>query len=236
MFPYFGGKTRLAPTYPAPVYDTIVEPFAGGAAYAMHWLERRSDLRAIVVELDPIVAELWRWLLQPGAAERVEAIPDVKAGERTSEPLVALVNNGPTELTTIRNQGSCAVSPWHEHKWPRQRTLIAERCRKIAGRVQVIEGDYTDAPDIAATWFVDPPYQTQGKRYAQSAEAIDFDKLGEWCKNRTGQTIVTEAEPADWLPFEPHRRTLNQTFQIKTELVWYDPEHAPLRLFGGDET
>ena len=231
MFPYFGGKTRLAPTYPPPLYDTVIEPFAGGAAYAMYWLERRPNLKAIIVELDPTIADLWRWLLEPGAAERVEAMPDVKAGERTSEPLIALVNNGAREIRTIVNSGDCAVSPWHESKWPRHRALIADRCRKFAGRIEIIEGDYTKAPNIRATWFIDPPYQTQGHRYAQSSDALDFGELAEWCRTRPGQTIVTEAEPADWLPFEPHRRNLDQKFQMKTELVWYDEEHAPLRLF-----
>ena len=235
MFPYFGGKRRLAQTYPAPLYDTIVEPFAGGAGYAMHWMKARPDLRLIVVELNPLVAELWRWLLQPGAAERVAALPDVKAGQRTSNPLVALTNSSTSPINSIINSGDCAITKWHEENWPRHRAEIAQRCRDLRGRVQVIQGQYTDAPDLQATWFVDPPYQYQGWVYKESANNIDYSQLGEWCLNRSGQTIVTEAEPANWLPFEKHRRSRDTKGQLKTELVWYDPEHAPLRLFGSEK-
>ena len=58
---------------------------------------------------------------------------------------------------------------------------------------------------------------------------IDFASLGEWCKSRPGHVQVCEAEPADWLPFEPHVTMKNQNGDMKTELIWYsDP---PLRLF-----
>ena len=44
---------------------------------------------------------------------------------------------------------------------------------------RIIEGDYRDAPDVAATWFVDPPYQDKGKHYPHGSAGIDFAALGD---------------------------------------------------------
>jgi len=79
------------------------------------------------------------------------------------------------------------------------RRRIAEQVRGIS-HWRVIEGEYHDAPDIEATWFVDPPYSTKaGSYYPHQPES--FDALGEWCRHRRGQVIVCEQEGASWLPF-----------------------------------
>ena len=236
MFPYFGGKRRLAPTYPGPLYDTVIEPFAGSAGYGMYWLERRPRLDLIIVEQNPTIAALWRRLLEPNAAKRVAALPDVIKGDKCDDPLIALANASFSSINACHNSGEFTVSEWTAELWPRVRQQVADRCRIAAGRVTVIEGDYTDAPTLTACWFVDPPYQHQGHLYKHGNDGIDYAELNSWCQTRPGQVIVTEAEPADWLPFEPHRRTINVLKQDKTELVWYDPDHAPLRLFANDET
>lgn len=78
-------------------------------------------------------------------------------------------------------------------------------------------GDYTDAPDIEATWFIDPPYMrgmsASGKRrrggdiYGKFAlDDKDYERLAEWILTRRGQVIVCEQNSADWLPFVPFRR------------------------------
>ena len=35
MFYYYGRKKQMAKHYPSPNYDTIIEPFAGSAAYSL---------------------------------------------------------------------------------------------------------------------------------------------------------------------------------------------------------
>jgi len=65
----------------------------------------------------------------------------------------------------------------------------------------VIEGDYSQAPDLEATWFIDPPYAEAGRLYRHSSKNIDYVALGNWCKTRKGQVIVCENEGATWLPF-----------------------------------
>lgn len=231
MFPYFGSKHRLAPTYPTPMYDTVIEPFAGAAGYGMHWLERRPRLELIIVERNPAIAALWRRLLEPNAAEHVLALPDVTKGDKCDDPLIALTSAATSGIGSIINGREFTVTEWIARDWPGIRNRVAASCRIAAGRVTVIEGDYTDAPPLTACWFVDPPYQHQGHCYQHGSDALDYAELAAWCQTRPGQTIVTEAEPADWLPFEPHRRAKDQKNRSKTELVYYDAEHAPLRLF-----
>ena len=53
FFSYFGSKHSFATEYPAPVYDTVIEPFAGSAAYA----HAHHDRRVILIERYDIVAE-----------------------------------------------------------------------------------------------------------------------------------------------------------------------------------
>lgn len=66
---------------------------------------------------------------------------------------------------------------------------------------QIIEGDYTAAPDLEATWFIDSPYEGAGRHYVHGSRGIDYAALATWCRARRGQPIVCEQEGANWLPF-----------------------------------
>lgn len=68
---------------------------------------------------------------------------------------------------------------------------------------KVVLGSYQDAPDVLATWFVDPPYEVAGKTYNYGSDGISYPDLGEWCHRRPGQVIVCENVGATWLPFTP---------------------------------
>ena len=70
---YFGAKWRAAPHYPAPRHATIIEPFAGAAGYSL----RHAERAVILVERDPAVAEVWRWLIGSSPAD-LRAIPLVE--------------------------------------------------------------------------------------------------------------------------------------------------------------
>ena len=86
---------------------------------------------------------------------------------------------------------------------PEVRAVLAAQAGQVA-HWQVVEGDYTTAPDIEATWFVDPPYLRAGRMYRHSSRDIDYAALGAWCRSRCGQVMVCENSGADWLPFEDH--------------------------------
>lgn len=72
---YYGGKWRAAKSgaYPQPLYDTIIEPFAGAAGYSLVY---GADRPVILVEKYPTIAAIWRWLIGADPQE-IRAIPEV---------------------------------------------------------------------------------------------------------------------------------------------------------------
>lgn len=74
FFTYFGGKYRAAPHYPKAVFDTIVEPFAGAAGYSLRYHRRR----VILVDADPIIVGLWKYLIavSPEDVRRLPLVGD----------------------------------------------------------------------------------------------------------------------------------------------------------------
>ena len=97
---------------------------------------------------------------------------------------------------------------------PAMQRRIAKYLPVAQGRVIVIEGSYRDqSPDITATWFIDPPYQStsthpnaRGKGYAYgcNSDAVDYDHLSRFCRTRRDHVIVCEQPEARWLPFNGH--------------------------------
>lgn len=209
FFCYYGGKWRAAPKYPAPVFDTIVEPFAGAAGYST----RYADRRVILLEKDPTIAALWRFLIRARAPE-VLAIP-LLADDQTVDDLHGVAPEARSLVGFWLNKGTT-----HPCKRPsawmrgglRPNQFWGEAIReRVASQVaaikhwRVVEGSYVDVPrpTKAATWYVDPPYQRQGQYYRCGAREIDFAHLGAWCRSLRGQVMVCEQEGADWLPFQP---------------------------------
>ena len=97
---------------------------------------------------------------------------------------------------------------------------MARMRASVGDRIEIRQGDYRDAPDMEATWFIDPPYQHHGSRYYHGSSGIDYPRLAEWAQSRTGQVIVCEASPADWLPFVPFVTQQSLTGAVMTELIW----------------
>ena len=60
FFSYYGSKYRLAPRYPPPRFNTIIEPFAGSAQYATLYHTKR----VILIEKYKTLADLWRYLIE----------------------------------------------------------------------------------------------------------------------------------------------------------------------------
>ena len=67
---YYGSKFRSGPRYPEPEHGTIVEPFAGAAGYSL----RYPDRRVILIERDPRLAGIWRFLIRSRPSD-VLALP-----------------------------------------------------------------------------------------------------------------------------------------------------------------
>lgn len=242
-FNYFGRKARIAGLYPRPDHDTIIEPFAGSAAYALHsdhWLKN-----VILIERHPDIAELWRWLISPTTnAATILELPDMPASaalDDETRPTLEELGFGPpgSPSRTLASLSSpsadfrkSVVSSWMAKGWPSLRSRIAGSIHKVK-HWQLIEGDYREAPDIEATWFIDPPYQKIAHGYESDRTDINFTELAQWCLSRPGQLIVCEESGADWLPFEPltAKKTLNATDTL--EVVYTNTTDNLLDLIGG---
>lgn len=206
FFPYYGSKWLAAPAYPPPVYRQIVEPFAGSAGYSL----RYPDRDVFLVERDPCVAAVWRWLitLHPG---HLLALPDVPRDATLDAPAYAHLSSEERAFIGF-HLGAGEVRPrhrwsswWSKHNrgWsPERRASLARQLHRIR-HWRVLEADYTAARASvpgAATWFVDPPYSGKaGAKYRGARQ--DYGALAEWVRGLDGQVIVCEAAGADWLPF-----------------------------------
>jgi len=203
---YFGGKFRAASRYPKPLHRTIVEPFAGAAGYSL----RYPDLNVILVERYAVVAEMWRYLIavKPDEVRRIPCVEHVDDLPSWVPPggrwLVGFTMNAATDYPCkrlsagrikLRSMGRI-FEGWSEA----QRERVASQVESIR-HWRIIEGEYTDAPSVEATWFVDPPYVNMTRTYKHGNDTIDYRALGAWCRVRHGQTIVCENEGANWLPF-----------------------------------
>lgn len=229
---FYGGKWRVAPRYGVPLPGLpIVEPFAGAAGYSTRY---GADRDVILVERDPVIAGIWRWLIA-ATPDDVLAIADVPEGgsvddvdaPQEARDLLGFWMNNSTAAPSKR------PSRWQREqsqdgppfRWPEARARIAAQVPRLRGWT-LIEGNYTAAPDVPATWFVDPPYSTPaGRYYVHGNAGIHFAALGAWCQTRRGRAIVCEQMGAKWLPFEPFGEVKPATGKHRTgrnaEAVWF---------------
>jgi hypothetical protein len=204
FFTYFGGKWRTAPRYPEPIYDRLVEPFAGSAGYAVRHHSHAVEL----YDANEKIVGLWQYLIAASPDEimrlplDVTHVDDLDVCQEARWLIGFWLNKGAAtphlSPSAWMRAGSHATSFWGE--------TIRER---IATQVPHIKhwtatlSDYADVwtPDNA-TWFVDPPYDHESGR-SYPSKVSDFDALSEWCLDLRGQVIVCERDGADWLPFKP---------------------------------
>ncbi len=224
---YYGGKWRAAPLYPAPKYGTVIEPFAGAAGYS---LRRAYDREVILVEKYSTVASIWRWLIAADPA-MIREIPEVDNVDDlpawVPDPARALIgfmmnaaSSTPRRSLSKARRQVRALNRQFEGWTPSMRARVASQVTLIR-HWKVIEGDYSLAPDVEATWFIDPPYVEAGRHYVHGCRGIDYARLAQWCLSRRGQVIVCEANDASWLPFRPfHSTTSAMNATTSTEVIW----------------
>jgi hypothetical protein len=221
MWSYYGAKTKIVDLYPKPKHGVIVEPFCGSARYAL----RHFDKEVILIDKYPVVVNLWKWL-QQCSAQDILSLPrslppgsrleDIKFDCEEARNLTAFVYGCGDYKPRAKLTARKTVDRPNHGNYNLKR--IASNLFKIR-HWKVMEGDYTMAPNIEATWFVDPPYQFGGHVYIMSSKQIDFAHLGEWCKSREGQVIVCENTKATWLDFKPIKTQRGSLFTT-TEAIW----------------
>jgi hypothetical protein len=204
---YFGGKYRAAMQYPQPTYGTVIEPFAGAAGYSL----RHHMHRVVLVEKYPVVAGIWRYLIQVRTDEiaripLVEHVDDLPAW--VPQEARWLVGFNLTAGTTAPRKSLSAGRKKLRsmgRKFEGWSEAMRDRVANQVGHIrhwEVIEGDYRLAPNVPATWFIDPPYSNAGHHYIHPMRE-GYGDLATWCRSRSGQVIVCENHGADWLPFVP---------------------------------
>lgn len=205
FFSYIGSKYTLAPRYGAPRFDVVIEPFCGSAAYSV----RHNVKRAILIDKFPKIVEIWRYLISATPHEIMrlpvdfERVSDLDIPDGAKYLIGFWISKGDAEPKDTR-------SAWaREYRYSSNCKVWNEAVRhRIASQVnsvkewEVYQGDYQIAPDIEATWFIDPPYLERG-RACYGHWNVDYQELGVWCLSRRGQLIVCEGTQAGWLPFTP---------------------------------
>jgi hypothetical protein len=110
---------------------------------------------------------------------------------------------------------------------PRRREAVAQTSERVK-HWTITRGSYVDIEDQRATWFIDPPYQCKaGRRYQHNA--LDFERLAEWSRSRSGQVVVCENTSSErWLPFDGFRATNGATHKKTNEVIWYQSDSSDL--------
>lgn len=221
MWSYYGAKTNLVGYYPKPRYGKIIEPFAGSARYSLKYFDRDVTL----IDKYPVIIDIWNYL-QSCSEKDILGLPRrLKSGDRIDEMKF--------DCEAQRNFYGFIIGCGAERprmKAPDRKTTqrpnhINYNLQRVAKNLFKIKhwkficGDYSTAPDVEATWFIDPPYQVGGAAYVMSNKKIDFNALSLWSRARKGQVIVCENTKADWMDFKPivkQRGSLKES----VEAIW----------------
>lgn len=197
MFYYYGRKKQLAKHYPPPTHPHTIEPFAGAAAYSLHNNHWQNEVT--LIEKDPQVAQIWNWLINDATPQSITALPTLKVGERTSSFLhiIHAASKQAFAYKTIK------VTPVIERNWEVSKRVMAQNVHKVK-HWKILNQDYTAAPNLQATWFIDPPYKgPPGQGYHHGSDDLDYTQLANWILSRQGQVIACEGPYGDYLPFTP---------------------------------
>jgi site-specific DNA-adenine methylase len=227
FFCYYGGKWRAGPHYPVPMFNRIIEPFAGAAGYSVRYFDRQVEL----YDIDERIYGIWSYLIKVHPAEimsipiNITHVDELKVCQEAKWLIGYWFNK------------ACAhpmkqPSTWMKSdKWPD--SWWGEVIRKrLAYQVSLIKHwkvynkDYRLIDNREASWFIDPPYLNKaGRYYKYNCNGIDYSALGSWCRDRVGQVVVCENDGAEWLPFVPFRDfksagRRNDGIKISKEVIW----------------
>lgn len=226
MFHYLGRKSnRFAKIYPEPKYNTIIEPFAGSAGYALHHYSKK----VILCEKDPVIYRIWDYLINKATPRMILKLPILEIHERTTDEkynylkpvekdLIGFFINTARASPAKKPTPSDGFRKWNE----KHRNILAENVKKIK-HWKIIHGSYEQLYNYKkVTWFIDPPYQGHGGQfYKHSNKDIDYKSLASWVRSRNGEVIVCENSEAKWLPFRKLKLKNQQNDKMKYEMMYH---------------
>jgi site-specific DNA-adenine methylase len=209
IFSYYGGKGAISNKYPDPHYKTIIEPFAGGAAYSLRWY--KHDV--IIIEINKRTYDVWKFIQSKNAIKWVNYIPQkIIPGTKISSiieddwppGLVWFLRSAANVGTFGTNKIIETVTSIGAEKWKHNTVDKLIYWHSKIRHWEIIFGGYQEAPDLKCTWFIDPPYHNAaGEIYMHGSGSINYDDLKKWVLNRMGQVIACENEGCSWLDVNP---------------------------------
>lgn len=222
MFSYYGSKQAIVDSYPIPICDRIIEPFAGSAAYSLRYF----GLDVWINDLNPIIYEIWNWLINYATVTDIQCWPDELDRGFDIRTLSQLTRPERSILGFAINQ--CSVEPknivteWaHRDNTPLR---TKKHCLYFVRRIKhwrVTNLSYANFKlNPVATWFVDPPYNNHAGRGYLGGADINYARLASWCKSRRGQVVVCEQDGSTWLPFKFLRNNSSASFKKSKEAIW----------------
>ena len=215
MFSYYGSKSKIVDVYPPPKFDKVIEPFAGSARYALKYWQKE----VLLVDKYDMIVDVWNYLKE--ATEKdILNLPKLGTGDSLRNYNLSKIENDFMGFLICAGSsgGRMNVGSLKGINVEKDLIRISKELYKIR-HWKIVKDDYINLKNKEATWFIDPPYMFGGQEYKCSNKNIDFNKLGEWCKSRRGQTIVCENTKADWLPFKPMKEMQGTMFKT-VEAIW----------------
>jgi len=222
FFSYFGAKNRLVDLYPKPRHKTIIEPFAGSASYALRYFDRN----VILYDMNPVIVSVWDYIIKSKEIEinklptKISHLDDFKLPQEARWLIGYWLAKG-NARPSLKPSKWANIAPssfWGEEV--KQRIIQQQQ---FIRHWKIFQKCYTEILENSKprTYFIDPPYETEGKNYgAFSGNNIDFKSLAKWCKSLDGQVIVCEANDAKWLPFVTLKENHAVNKKITKELIW----------------
>ena len=218
FFSFYGSKYRIAKRYPAPVQNTIIEPFAGSACFSLHYYKRKIVLN----DIDPIVFGVWDFLIKSSSVDILnlpileigQNVDDLKICQEAKHLIGFNLNKGKATPSKTLSKWARDIRYKNQFWSTNKRELIARQVNLI-NHWKITNKSYEQLENQNGYWFIDPPYQKKGYAYKQSE--IDYKHLAKWSKNRNGTIIVCEGEKANWLPFQ-HFLNAKSNHKTKTNI------------------
>lgn len=216
MWSYYGAKFLLAPHYPHPIMNDLIEPACGAAYFSLLHFEKNVFL----YDKSPTIISIWHFL-QEASIDDIKRLPKLPAGTRIERSMFDCdgeYNLMKFMIVQAAFGGNNVVSKWGAIRFDVNVKRVIANLHKIKHwKIQL--SDYRDIPNRPATWFVDFPYFNGGHKYPFSNRKIDFNHASEWCRSREGQVIVCENSSAHWLPFVPLKETIGVAHKTQ-EVIW----------------